>query len=151
MESYRFVKREGKPSAVMDPDRYLNIVTENIRRVFHRWFSLARTTRHRRLILQQKEDDVKFSIIAVAWEKWRDLYNDEKLRPIVRLIPQPPIELELMILQEYNVATQTQKNLLFWAFGMWHSKTKVILASFFSDTQFLNYLTIDFTCYTVPR
>lgn len=57
-----------------------------MRRLFNRWSSLARTTRHRRLTLQKKEDEMKFSMIAFAWDKWRDRFSDEKLRPIVSLL-----------------------------------------------------------------
>lgn len=54
-----------------------------MRRLFNRWLSLARTTRHRRLTLKQREDEMKFSIIASTWDRWRDRFKDEKLRPIV--------------------------------------------------------------------
>jgi protein SFI1 len=52
--------------------------------MFHRWLSSARVTRHRRVTLQRKEDEMNLGTIAVTWEKWRDRFKDEKLRPIVR-------------------------------------------------------------------
>jgi hypothetical protein len=51
--------------------------------MFHHWLSAARTSRRRRVSLQQKEDEVKRWRMAVAWDRWRDRFNDEKLRPIV--------------------------------------------------------------------
>ncbi|KII88582.1 hypothetical protein PLICRDRAFT_698940 [Plicaturopsis crispa FD-325 SS-3] len=101
MESYQDVKRE-----------------ENIRRMFHRWLTAARSARHRRLTLQRKEDELRLSLIAVTWDKWRDRFNDEKLRPI-----------------EYSVLIQTQKNIMFRAFGVWHSKTKSLPAIRFHATN----------------
>jgi protein SFI1 len=64
----------------------LILFAENIRRVFHKWLTLARTTRQRRITLQQKEDEIKFSIISSAWDRWRDRFCDRRLRPIVSLI-----------------------------------------------------------------
>ncbi|RDB21456.1 hypothetical protein Hypma_011541 [Hypsizygus marmoreus] len=101
MESYQFVKRE----------EYRN-------RLFNRWLNLARITRHRRITLKEKEDEMKFSVIASAWDKWRDRFSDERLRPI-----------------EYSVIIQTQKNVLFRAFGIWHSKTKSLPAIRFHATN----------------
>ncbi|KAG6911480.1 hypothetical protein DXG01_014554 [Tephrocybe rancida] len=83
MQSYLLVKREG----------------------------LARVTRHRRITLKGKEDEIKLSIMAYTWDKWRDRFSDEKLRPM-----------------EHVVIIQTQKNTLFRAFGLWHSKTKSLPA-----------------------
>ncbi|KAJ7156026.1 hypothetical protein C8R43DRAFT_1087387 [Mycena crocata] len=94
MESYQFVKRE-----------------ENIRKFFYRWLSAARTTRHRRLTLEKKEDDIKFGLISVAWDKWRDRFKDQRLQPI-----------------EYEVMVQGHKNTIFRAFTVWHSKTKSLPA-----------------------
>ncbi|KAG6854332.1 hypothetical protein C0991_008227 [Blastosporella zonata] len=56
---------------------------ENMRRVFFRWLNLARLTRQRRITLQEKEDEIKFSVIAYTWDKWRGRFSDEKLRPLV--------------------------------------------------------------------
>lgn len=39
--------------------------------------------RHRRLTLQRKEDEMKAATVAAAWNKWRERFVDEKLRPIV--------------------------------------------------------------------
>lgn len=51
--------------------------------MFYRWSSIARTHRHRRITLQKKEDEMKLSMIASAWDRWRDRFSDERLRPIV--------------------------------------------------------------------
>ncbi|KZT26251.1 hypothetical protein NEOLEDRAFT_1155765 [Neolentinus lepideus HHB14362 ss-1] len=85
MESYQDVKRE-----------------ETIRRTFHKWLSVARATRHRRKVLQEKEAEIKLASLASAWDKWRDRFKDEKLRPI--------------------------RNTLFRAFGIWHSRTRSLPA-----------------------
>ncbi|KAH0583950.1 hypothetical protein H2248_009533 [Termitomyces sp. 'cryptogamus'] len=92
LQSYILVKRE-----------------DNMRRVFTRWLGLARINRHRRITLKEKEDEFKISVVACFWDKWRDRFSAERLRPI-----------ECMI--------QTEKNALFRAFGLWHSKTKSLPA-----------------------
>ena len=51
--------------------------------MFHRWFAAARSTRHRRLTLQRKEDQMKLATITFVWDKWRDQFISEKLRPMV--------------------------------------------------------------------
>ncbi|KAG6879521.1 hypothetical protein C0992_001854 [Termitomyces sp. T32_za158] len=94
LQSYLLVKRE-----------------DNMRRVFTRWLGLSRINRHRRTTLKEKEDEIKISVVACFWDKWRDRFNAEKLRPIER-----------------TVTTRTEKNTLFRAFGLWHSKTKSLPA-----------------------
>ncbi|EGO20886.1 hypothetical protein SERLADRAFT_452027 [Serpula lacrymans var. lacrymans S7.9] len=84
---------------------------ENIRRMFNRWLNASRSSRYRRQTLQQKEDDMKRAAIAVSWDKWRGRFKDERLRPI-----------------EHNVIVQSRRNLLFRAFGIWHSRTKSLPA-----------------------
>ena len=54
-----------------------------MRKMFYRWLTAARQARHRRLILQQKEDALKLATIAGAWRKWRERYLDIRLQPIV--------------------------------------------------------------------
>lgn len=100
--------------------------TENIRRMFHRWLAAARASQHRRVTLQQKEEEMKQTAITTAWDRWRDCFKDEKLRPIVRLsVSMSGLTLILTFIQEYDVILQSQRNLLFRSFGLWHSKTKV--------------------------
>ncbi|KAG6818169.1 hypothetical protein H0H87_000074 [Tephrocybe sp. NHM501043] len=94
MQSYLFVKRE-----------------DNIRSVFTRWLRLARVTRHRRITLNEKEDKIRLSVLAYAWDMWRQRFNDEKLCPTERIVME-----------------QTEKNALFKAFGLWRSKTKSLPA-----------------------
>jgi hypothetical protein len=60
-------------------------LAENVRRMFHRWLSAARSARHRRMILQGKEDEIKAARLAVSWDRWRERFVNEKLRPIVSL------------------------------------------------------------------
>ncbi|KAJ7709958.1 hypothetical protein B0H17DRAFT_1155780 [Mycena rosella] len=101
MESYQFVKRE-----------------ENIRKIFHRWLSAARIIRHRRLTLERKEAELKFGLISVAWDKWRDRFKHQRLQPI-----------------EYDFILQSHRNTLFRAFSIWHSKTQSLPAIRFNASQ----------------
>ncbi|KAH7929761.1 hypothetical protein BV22DRAFT_1080370 [Leucogyrophana mollusca] len=85
--------------------------SENIRRMFHRWLAAARARRHKRVTLREKELQFDRASVTAAWDKWRDRFMHEKLRPIA-----------------HQVAIQSQKNLVFRAFGIWHSKTKSLPA-----------------------
>ncbi|KAI0341741.1 hypothetical protein BDW22DRAFT_1485199 [Trametopsis cervina] len=94
MESYQDVKRE-----------------ENMRRMFNRWLTATRKSRHRRLLLQEKEDELKLAIVAGAWDRWREQYLDTRLRPMAD-----------------TFLLQSQKNLVFRTFGIWHSRTNSLPA-----------------------
>ena len=56
---------------------------ENMRRMFYRWLAAARKARHRRLYLQQKEEELKSTVLAAAWDKWRERFLDIRLQPVV--------------------------------------------------------------------
>lgn len=60
--------------------------TENVRRLFYRWLTAARSARHRRLTLQRIEEEMKATCLEAAWNKWRARFVDEKLRPIVGIL-----------------------------------------------------------------
>ena len=86
----------------------LTLAAENKRKMFYRWLAAAKKARHKRLQLQAKEEEFKFTVIAGAWDKWRERYLDIRLQPMADAF-----------------LVQHQKNLVFRAFGIWHSKTKV--------------------------
>ncbi|PBK78094.1 hypothetical protein ARMSODRAFT_991560 [Armillaria solidipes] len=94
MESYRDVKRE-----------------DNVRRIFHQWLAAARAARHRRLLLQRREDEVKLATMEMAWDKWRDKFKDDQLRPI-----------------EYELLIRNQENTLRHVLDAWKAKTKSLPA-----------------------
>ncbi|KAK0240195.1 CTLH/CRA C-terminal to lish motif domain-containing protein [Armillaria nabsnona] len=94
MESYRDVKRE-----------------DNVRRIFHQWLAAARAARHRRLLLQRREDEVKLATMEMAWDKWRDKFKDDQLRPI-----------------EYELLIRNQQNALRHVLDAWKAKTKSLPA-----------------------
>ena len=86
MESYRFVKREGASSSnsfAIETPVLCSMSPENLRRIFYRWLSATRASRHRRVTLQQKEAELKHGWLEAAWDRWRDRYLHEKLRPLV--------------------------------------------------------------------
>lgn len=62
------------------------IIAENMRRMFYKWLTAARTARHRRVVLQEKEQEMKRYMLASAWDRWRGAYKTEKLRPVVCLM-----------------------------------------------------------------
>ncbi|KAL4254064.1 hypothetical protein ABKN59_002448 [Abortiporus biennis] len=89
MESYQFLKQR-----------------DELRRMFTHWLTAARSARRRRLTLAAKEDEFKTTVIAAAWDKWREKFQDRRLQPLA---------------DEFII--QQQKNLVFRAFGIWHSKS----------------------------
>jgi hypothetical protein len=93
--------------------------------MLHRWYLAARASRQRRVVLRQKEDEMKLATIAVTWDKWRARFNDEKLRPIVSLTVSRSSQKLKRSSQEYSVIIRSHTNSLFRAFGVWRSKTKV--------------------------
>lgn len=85
MESYQDVKRAGKycgdaASIPRNPDS----LSENMRKVFVRWLTAARKARHRRLQLQEKEEEFKLMTVASAFDDWRERYMEIRLQPLVR-------------------------------------------------------------------
>ncbi|KAF8636478.1 hypothetical protein AX17_003293 [Amanita inopinata Kibby_2008] len=94
MESYQYVKRE-----------------ECLRKFFHRWLTATRMTRHRRITLHEKEEELKLILISRSWDRWRDRFVEERLRT-----------------KECNFLLESQRNLLFRLFGIWHSRTKSLPA-----------------------
>ncbi|KAI6132101.1 Sfi1 spindle body protein-domain-containing protein [Pisolithus croceorrhizus] len=81
---------------------------ETMRRVFHRWLALARARHQRRTILREKELTFVRASLQATWDRWREKFIKEKLRPMA-----------------HQVALRSQKNLLFRAFGIWLVKTRV--------------------------
>lgn len=51
--------------------------------MFHRWLMAARARRHKRVTLREKELEFDRANVQVAWNRWRERYMDEKLRPLV--------------------------------------------------------------------
>ncbi|KAF8136617.1 hypothetical protein EV363DRAFT_1320052 [Boletus edulis] len=84
---------------------------ENMRRMFHKWLAAARARRHKRILLRERQAEFDRASMQVAWDRWKEKYMEEKLHPIV-----------------HQVVRQNQKNLLFRAFGIWHSKTRSLPA-----------------------
>ncbi|KAG2041676.1 hypothetical protein BDR03DRAFT_1072733 [Suillus americanus] len=91
---------------------------ESVRRMFYRWLMAARARRHKRITLREKELEFDRANVQVAWNRWRERYMDEKLRPLL-----------------CQMAIQNQKNLLFRAFGIWHSKTRSLPAIRFQASR----------------
>jgi len=94
--------------------------------MFHRWLTAARARRHKRIILREKELELDRASVRVAWDRWRERYMDEKLRPLVSFAISLTMRTCLTLkFQLFQIAIQNQKNCLFRAFGVWHSKTRV--------------------------
>ncbi|KAI0781045.1 hypothetical protein BD413DRAFT_462348 [Trametes elegans] len=90
MESYQDIKRG-----------------ELMRKTFNRWLTAARQARYRKLYLQAREEELKLTVVAAAWDKWRERFLDIRLQPMANMFMK-----------------QRQTNLLFHAFAIWHSKSR---------------------------
>jgi len=55
-----------------------------LRRAFYRWLTVKRAVEHRRLTHQRKEAQLRQILITSAWDKWRERFKEERLRPLVR-------------------------------------------------------------------
>ncbi|KAF8654207.1 hypothetical protein AX16_003733 [Volvariella volvacea WC 439] len=92
-------------------DTYLSIQRkETMRRVFRLWINAARASVNKKQLLREREHEFKVRIVSKAWGQWRARYFDEMLRPL-----------------EVQVTQQTQRNLLFRAFGIWYGNTKATI------------------------
>jgi protein SFI1 len=54
-----------------------------MRKMFTKWLGAARTARHRRVTLQQCEEEMKRTRLLIVWDKWRERYQAIQLRPLV--------------------------------------------------------------------
>jgi protein SFI1 len=57
-----------------------------MRKMFYRWLNAARTARRRRLTLQLKEEEMKQTRLAIAWDQWRERFQDIRLQPVVSIV-----------------------------------------------------------------
>lgn len=83
MESYQDIKREGTEPCELLHVRRLTSLAENIKKMFYRWLASAKKARHRRLQLRAKEEEFKLTVIAGAWDRWRERFQDIRLQPMV--------------------------------------------------------------------
>jgi len=98
---------------------YLDVKKEEtVRRAFQKWSTKARQTRYRRIMLAERERDNQVKILSRFWDRWRERVLAERLRPL-----------------EYNLVLQSQRSLLFRAFGVWRSKTRSLPAIHFSSAN----------------
>lgn len=95
--------------------------------MFYRWLASARKARHRRLLLQEREEQMKLTVVAAAWSKWRERYRDMRLQPMASflVIHSQIVTILMYVVKADNFLLQGQKNLVFRAFGIWHSKSRV--------------------------
>jgi len=82
MESHLDIKRAGA-TFLLSRNQIFSNSLETMRRVFHRWLAAARSRHQRRVLLRDKELRFDRAAVQVAWDKWREKYIREKLRPIV--------------------------------------------------------------------
>jgi len=92
--------------------------SENMRRMFHHWLSASRARLHKRETIAKSKEEMRRRKITAAWDMWQDRFRDQKLKPT-----------------EYQLIVQSQRNLVFRAFGIWHSKTKSLPAIRFDATR----------------
>jgi protein SFI1 len=87
MESYQDVKREGTVTLVLVERLHIScFLPENMRRMFYKWLAAARKVRHKRVILQEREEEMRKIRLEAAWDKWRGRFQEENLLPLVSVI-----------------------------------------------------------------
>lgn len=94
---------------------------DTLRRTFYRWLSTARVAHHRRVILQEREDELRLRKMEVVWDRWRE----KTLRSRVGFPLSPCCHLadEFGFNQEDQILLQCQRNILCRVFAKWNSKT----------------------------
>ena len=99
--------------------------------MFHRWLVAAKKARHKRLQLQAQEEEFKLTVIAGAWDKWRERFLDIRLQPLVG----PSVSLSLLdthtTYQADAFIKQKECDLLCRAFVTWHRNTRSLPAVHF--------------------
>jgi len=65
----------------------LSVFPDSLRRAFHRWLTVKRAVEHRRLMHQRKVAQIRQILLISAWERWRERFKEERLRPLVRFLP----------------------------------------------------------------
>lgn len=78
------MKQEGVSTIVIYIFQFLLWGTDVLRRIFQRWLTVKRAVEHRRINHERKEAHLRQVAITSAWERWRERYKEEKLRPLVR-------------------------------------------------------------------
>src|SRR5712671_2516311 len=58
-----------------------------MRRMFYKWLAGARKVKHKRVLLQEKEQEMQKIQLEIAWDKWRGRFQEERLLPLVRWNP----------------------------------------------------------------
>ena len=78
------MKQEDVCTIVIYIFQFLLWGTDVLRRIFQRWLTVKRAAEHRRINHERKEAHLRQVAITSAWERWRERYKEEKLRPLVR-------------------------------------------------------------------
>jgi protein SFI1 len=92
MESYQDVKREGIATLFLVKSLHISyFLLENMRRMFYKWLAASRKLRHKRVILQEREDEMRKIRLETAWDKWRGRFQEETLLPLVGVILPCPV------------------------------------------------------------
>lgn len=63
----------------------LTMGVDVLRRAFQHWLTAKRAAEHRRINHERKEAHLRQVAITSAWERWRERFKEEKLRPLVCL------------------------------------------------------------------
>ncbi|KAJ3505555.1 hypothetical protein NLJ89_g7354 [Agrocybe chaxingu] len=93
-------------------ENYLLVKKEDLlRRTFYRWIASRRLAEHRRVTHQRKEAHLRQVAIVTAWDKWRERFKEERLRPLASQ------------LFEYEVILANRRNLMLRAFSAWVRKS----------------------------
>jgi protein SFI1 len=115
--------------------------------MFSKWLNSARAARHRRMTLQLKEEEMERSRVIIAWENWRERFLGIKLQPTVSNMNLHYFRTFKFATQADNFIIQRQQNLVFYAFGLWHSKTRVSCVYF---AQWMLMVFLVFACSEIP-
>jgi hypothetical protein len=93
-----------------------------MRQVLNHWFQATRRKRS----LAEREEELNRAVLSQAYDKWRDKFLENNLRPAVRSCISSLFTMSHFLgTKELDVLLQSQTNLLFKMFRIWEARTPV--------------------------
>jgi protein SFI1 len=93
-----------------------------MRQVLNHWLQATRRKRS----LAEREEELNRAVLSQAYDKWRDKFLENNLRPAVRFSVSLLFKISHFLdIKELDVLLQSQTNLLFKMFRIWEARTPV--------------------------
>jgi hypothetical protein len=119
-----------------------------MRQVLNHWLQATRRKRS----LAEREEELNRAVLSQAYDKWRDKFLENNLRPAVRFCILVPLEVShFKDIKELDVLLQSQTNLLFKMFRIWEARTPVSSLQMLCGNREDNSVLLVDSSYSVSR